>query len=56
MTADPMWDEVFHGLAFSAFVAEARAVQGWPDSERVRRAAYRLYEDEMAARNAEPAD
>lgn len=37
-------DDPFHSCAFLAFVEEARAVQGWPDSERVRQNAYRRYE------------
>lgn len=44
--SDPL-DEPFLAMALAAFVAEARAVQGWPDSERVRRRAYREYEAEL---------
>lgn len=39
MTNDP-----FHSCAFLAFVEEAEAVQGWPDSERVKQNAYKRYE------------
>ena len=46
MTADdPIWDELFHACAFQAFVAEARSVQGWPDPEKTRQLAYKLFED-----------
>lgn len=44
--ADPIFDDPFHAAAFSAFVTEARAVQGWPDREKARQRAYRIFEDE----------
>jgi hypothetical protein len=46
---DPeIFDDLFHGCAFRAFIDEARAVQGSPDSEATRRRAYRYYEEAMA--------
>jgi hypothetical protein len=48
--ADPMWDDLFHACAFAAFVAEARAVGTWPDSETTKRRANRLYEEQLACR------
>ena len=48
---DPMWTDLFLGLAFSAFVGEARSTGGWPDSRAVRREAYRLYELGLEKKN-----
>ncbi|MFO0851857.1 MAG: hypothetical protein U0871_25320 [Gemmataceae bacterium] len=45
--ADPL-DDPFLGIALEAFLAEARAVRGWPDPEATRRRACRLYEDSLA--------
>ncbi len=55
MTAelDEILDDVFHGVAFAAFVEQARLAQTWPDSEAVKRHAYRLYEATVAERNAD---
>ena len=47
MTSDPIWDELFHGVIWAAFVQVARETQGWPDSEAVRRRAYAMYEAEF---------
>ncbi|QEH36584.1 hypothetical protein OJF2_51680 [Aquisphaera giovannonii] len=52
MTADPFWDDPFHSVAFAAFVQQAREEGGWPDSEKTRQRAYRLYEEELTARSA----
>jgi hypothetical protein len=49
---DEILDDLFHACAFSAFVEEAHAQQGWPDSEATRRRAYASYEQELAARNS----
>lgn len=54
MTLDPILDDPFHAIAFAAFIAEARAVQGWPDPERTRQRAYRLYEEELARKSETP--
>ena len=54
MTDDPMWDDLFHGAAFEAFVTVAREKQGWPESEAVKKLAYRLYEEELAEKNGPP--
>ncbi len=45
---DPIWDDLFLGCALAAYVAEARASGGVPDSEATRRRAYRLYEEQLA--------
>jgi hypothetical protein len=47
MTADPITGDPFHCAALTAFVEEARRVQGWPDSKAVKAKAYRLYEEEL---------
>ena len=53
MTNDPdeILDELFHGCAFSAFLEEAHAQQGWPDMEAVRRRAFAYYEQKLAIKN-----
>ena len=43
---DTILDDLFHWAAWEAFIAEARAVQGWPDPEKTRRRCYALYEAE----------
>jgi len=42
---DKIDGDMFHALAFQAFIIEARKVGGWPESEKVRELACRLYED-----------
>jgi hypothetical protein len=44
---DPMWDDLFHGLAFSAFVLVAQAHGGPPPSDEVRKLTYGLYEGHL---------
>jgi hypothetical protein len=53
MNGDPdeILDDLFHACAFSAFLEQAHAQHGWPDSEATRRRAYDSYEQELAARN-----
>lgn len=43
----------FHSVALAAFVEVARATGGWPDSEEVRRLAYRWFEEELRKANTE---
>ena len=52
MTADSILDDLFHGIAFAAFVQQARLEAGWPDPEKTRQRAYALYE---AEKRREPA-
>ena len=54
MTAgdDDILDDLFHGCALAAYVDQAIAEQGWPDSEATKRRAYRYYEDALAENNA----
>ena len=51
---DSILDDLFHGVAFKAFVEEALLTGGPPCPERTRQRAYRYYEDALARRNAEP--
>jgi hypothetical protein len=44
MTNESILDEPFSPCAFAAMVIEARKVGCWPDSEKVRRLAYELFE------------
>lgn len=48
----PVWAELFHQCALTAYVEEARLCDGWPASAAVRRRAYALYEAELRARHA----
>jgi hypothetical protein len=50
-TDDPLWDDVFHGCAWAAFIDEARSQQGTPDSESVRWRAFAYYEQQIAKKN-----
>lgn len=58
MTAhdDDILDDLFHGCAFSAFVEQAIVQGGPPDMEATRRRAFQLYEEALAARNAQGED
>ncbi|MBY0457831.1 MAG: hypothetical protein K2V38_10870 [Gemmataceae bacterium] len=49
---DPFWTDTWHGCVWAAFVEAARACGGMPAGEDVRVRAYRMYEQELAARNA----
>jgi hypothetical protein len=43
---DPIWDDLWHGCAWEAFVAQAVEQHGWPDPEKTRQRACKLFEDE----------
>ena len=45
-------DELFHHCAFAAYADEAKECGGPPDSEAVRKRAYRYYEEELAKEKA----
>ncbi len=47
-------DDLFPGCALAAFLEQAHAQQGWPDSEATRRRAYQLYEQALAEKNGSP--
>jgi hypothetical protein len=49
---DPLWDDLWPACAFAAFVQVAIDTGGPPDSEKVRRLAYRHYEAQMKEKNA----
>jgi hypothetical protein len=53
MTAeDDLWDDLFHGAAWSAYLQVWHETgQFPPDSEATRRRAYRLYEEALAEKN-----
>ncbi len=45
---DPdIFDDLFHGCAWAAYVDQAREEHGRPDSEATRRRAYRYYEEAL---------
>jgi hypothetical protein len=48
---DDILDDLFHGCAFAAFVTQATAERGWPDSDATRRRAFDYYQDELARKN-----
>jgi hypothetical protein len=49
---DDIFDDLFHGCAFAAFVELAIACGGEPDQEATRRLAFRYYEEALAEKNA----
>ena len=49
-------DDPFSPCAFAAFVIEARKVGGWPNSEEVRKTAYKLFEDGKKMKNNQTRD
>ena len=51
-STDDILDDLFHWVAFTAFVQVAREQKAWPDSDAVRQRAYRYYEDILAEKNA----
>ena len=46
-------DDLFHAVALAAFVAVAGETGEWPDAARVKRVAYRWYEEELRRANAD---
>lgn len=49
---DEVWDGLFHGCAWAAFVELAAATGSSPPQDATRRLAFRYYEEELARRNA----
>ena len=45
---DDLFDDLFHGCAFAAFVEQAIAEGGPPCPEKTRQLAYRFYEEALA--------
>ncbi len=57
MTAEPerdeVWDSLFHGCAWAAYIDQAAEENRFPpDSEATRRRCYRYYEEELARKNS----
>jgi hypothetical protein len=50
MTDEDILDDLFHGCAFAAYMAQVE--QGPPDCEATRRRAFRYYEDALAEKQA----
>ena len=50
--ASDIFDDLFFGCAFAAYLEQAAIQQDWPDMEATRRLAYRYYEKALAARNS----
>ncbi len=49
---DPdIFDDLFHGGAWAAFLDQGHIEGGLPDSEATRRRAYQYYEEELRTRN-----
>jgi hypothetical protein len=49
---EELWGDLFHGCAWAAYVELAAATGGPPPAEEIRRLAYRMYEEEVARKNA----
>jgi hypothetical protein len=48
---DDILGGLFHGCALAAYLDQAAAEQGWPDSEATKRRANRYYEDALSEKN-----
>ena len=49
-SSDSIWDDLFHGCAFAAYVELAAATGGQPDCEATRLLAFKMYKEELAAK------
>ncbi len=49
---DDIWESLWHGCAWAAFLDEAAERRGPPDPEATKRRAYRYYEEALAEKNA----
>jgi hypothetical protein len=49
---DDIWDSLFHGCAWAAYLDQAEEERGWPSREATRRRAYQYYEEALAVKNA----
>jgi len=49
---DPLFDDLFHGCAFAAYIELAIQCGGVPDQHTTRQLAYRYYEAELARRHS----
>jgi hypothetical protein len=50
-TDDEIWDDLFHGCAWAAFIDQAIQEGGQPDPEATRLRAYDYYQQELDAKN-----
>lgn len=48
---DDILDGLFHGCALLAYLEQAAAERGWPDSTATQRRAYRHYQDAIDEKN-----
>ncbi|MFO0943700.1 MAG: hypothetical protein U0930_23435 [Pirellulales bacterium] len=48
---EDLFDDLFHGCAFAAFLDEAALSQTQPCSERTRKRAYRYFEQALTVRH-----
>ena len=53
---DPLWDDLWHGVIWSAFVSVSVETGGWPDSRAVKTRAYELYEAELRSKTTDSQD
>jgi len=53
-TPDEIWDDLFHGCAWAAFVEQATTEGNWPDVTRTRDLAYEYYEDALSRKSTSP--
>lgn len=49
-TLKDLWDDLFHGCAFAAYVELAAECNGVPDEELTRRRAFVYFEEALAAK------
>ncbi|WP_437191124.1 hypothetical protein [Planctomicrobium sp. SH527] len=49
---DPIFDDLFHGCAFAAYVELTIQCGGVPDQDTTRQLAYRYYEAELARQHS----
>ncbi|MFO0942307.1 MAG: hypothetical protein U0930_16335 [Pirellulales bacterium] len=49
---EDLFDDLFHGCAFAAFLDEAALTKTPPCSERTRRRAYQYFEQALAEKHA----
>ncbi len=54
--AHDIWDDLFHGVAFAAFIEQAIIEQAPPNPEATRQRAFRYYEQALAEKHRRAAD
>ena len=48
---DEIFSDLFHSCALTAYLEQAAETGTWPDANRTRQRAYRLYEEALRERN-----